>query len=184
MRVKYTDKSVKWENNGEAIEIHIENIIFADFDKDKNVIFIGVGKNFTASDFYYYSIDGALIFQYYDSTDIISWGYNQKYEIEIPYKETVSFYPNQKLILVIYRISSKQTSVTEIKIFDLYGNLIYQAKSPEGYTMAYVTDVLNNQIKLVCDAVIEENRDSYGRDRFHFLLNLDTGKWTKLGLAY
>ena len=109
MRVRYTDQSVKWENNGETIEIHIENIIFADFDKDKNVIFIGVGKNFTASDFYYYSIDGVLIFQYHDSTDIISWGYNQEYELEIPYKETVSFYPNQKLILVIYRTSSKQT---------------------------------------------------------------------------
>ena len=39
MRVKYTDQNVKWENNGETIEIHIENIIFADFDKDKNVIF-------------------------------------------------------------------------------------------------------------------------------------------------
>ena len=60
MRVKYTDQSVKWENNGETIEIHIENIIFVDFDKDKNVIFIGVGKNFIASDFYYYSIDGGV----------------------------------------------------------------------------------------------------------------------------
>ena len=50
--------------------------------------------------------------------------------------------------------------------------------------MVYVTDVLSNQIKVVCDAVIEENRDFYGRDRFHFLLDLDTGKWTKLGLAY
>lgn len=184
MRVKYTDQSVKWENNGETIEIHIENIIFADFDKDKNVIFIGVGKNFIASDFYYYSIDGLLILQYHESTDIISWGYNKKHEIEIPNKESVSFYPNQKLILVIYRISSEQTSVTEMKILDLYGNLIYQVKSPEGYNMIYVTDVLSNQIKVVCDAVIEENRDSYGRDCFHFLLDLDTGKWTKLGLAY
>ena len=158
MRFKYTDQSVKWENNGETIEIHIENIIFADFDKDKNVIFIGVGKNFIASDFYYYSIDGVLILQYHESTDIISWGYNKKHEIEIPNKESVSFYPNQKLI--------------------------YQVKSPEGYTMVYVTDVLSDQIKVVCDVVIEENRDSYGRDCFHFLLDLDTGKWTKLGLAY
>ena len=184
MRVKYTDQSVKWENNGETIEIHIENIIFADFDKDKNVIFIGVGKNFIASDFYYYSIDGLLILQYHESTDIISWSYNKKHEIELPNKESVSFSPNQKLILVIYRISSEQTSVTEMKILDLYGNLIYQAKSPEGYTMVYVTDVLSNQIKVVCDAVIEENRDSYGRDCFNFLLDLDTGKWTKPGLAY
>lgn len=184
MKVEFTDRSAKWQNNGKDIEIFLNGIIFADFDKGENIIFIGTGRNFIASDYYYYSIDGTLIFQYHDSTDIISWGYNQQHEIVIPYKEVVDFYPKQKKILIIYRTSSEKTSITELKIFDLDAKLIFHTKSPEGYAIAYITDVLGNEVRLVCDAIIEENRDSYGRERFNFSLDLNTAKWTKIGLAY
>lgn len=71
-----------------------------------------------------------------------------------------------------------------MKIFDLDGNLLYSFTSPEGYTMMYVTEIDEKYAKVVCDATIEENVDPYGRDRFNFTLDLQTGQWDKVGLAY
>lgn len=86
--------------------------------------------------------------------------------------------------MIIYRTTENQNAITAMKAFDLNGNLLHLFTSPKGYTILYVTDIEEHSAKVVCDATIEENVDPYGRDRFNFSLDLTTGNWQKLGLAY
>ena len=86
--------------------------------------------------------------------------------------------------MIIYRMTENQNAITAMKAFDLNGNLLHLFTSPKGYTILYVTDIEEHAAKVVCDATIEENVDPYGRDRFNFSLDLTTGNWQKLGLAY
>ena len=184
MEIKIIDNIVKWEYNEKSVEIKIDNVIWSRFRKDKDMIFIKTGKNFIANAYYYYSLSGEPLMKYDLETGEVTWYHNGEHQLALPYTETVGFYPEHHLLLIIYRTAEERNAITAMKIFDLDGNLLYSFTSPEGYTMMYVTEIDEKYAKVVCDATIEENVDPYGRDRFNFTLDLQTGQWDKVGLAY
>ncbi|WP_423832017.1 alanine acetyltransferase [Streptococcus equinus] len=184
MNITYNENSVKWEYNGKNIEVTLNNILHAIFRKSKNMVVIEIGQNFIEEFLYYYSLNGKLLMKHNLETGEVTWDYNGKHHLTLPYTETVTFYPERDLILIIYRTAENQNAITALKIFDLNGNLLHSFTSPEGYTILYITDIEGHSAKIVCDATIEENVDPYGRDRFNFSLDLTTGILEKLGLAY
>ena len=184
MKVIYDEISVKWEYCGKNIQVTLDKILHASFRKSKNTIVIETGEGFIEECLYYYSLDGEFLLKNNLETGEVTWYHNGEHQLALPYTETVGFYPEHHLLLIIYRTAEERNAITAMKIFDLDGNLLYSFTSPEGYTMMYVTEIDEKYAKVVCDATIEENVDPYGRDRFNFTLDLQTGQWDKVGLAY
>lgn len=184
MKVKYNSTNVSWIYDGNSIEVALDKILHASYRENKNIVIVETGIGFIEECIYYYSVQGELLAQQNLETGEIVWGRNSEHQLSLPYTETVGFYPEDNLILVIYRTSEEKIAVTALKVYDLEGNHVNTVESPEGYTMVYITGVDGNIAKIVCDATIVENIDPYGRDRFNFSLDLSSGEWFKIGLAY
>lgn len=184
MEVIYTENSVTWEYAGKHIEVNLDHVQHADFDESQNIIYVKTGESVSAKWIRYYNLNSHFLARENLETGEFIWQNNGEHQLSIPFTETVGFYPNYELILIIYRRSEERTAITAMNVYDLNGNLVRQFDSPQGYRMRYVTDIENNQARVVCDATIKENYESYGRSSFMFSLDLNTGEWVKTGLAY
>lgn len=184
MEVTRNENSIAWEYEGKHIEVSLDYVRRARFDKSNNTIYIETGEGFYGGMMNYYSLTGHFLARENLETGEFIWQNNGEHQLSIPFTETVGFYPSYELILIIYRRSEEQTAITAMNVYDLNGNLVREFDSPQGYKMYYVTDIENNQARVVCEATIKENYESYGRSSFMFSLDLNTGEWVKTGLAY
>lgn len=180
MQIIRENDIISWTNNNDKVSIELKNVYYARYFSTKNIIIAKTRTKIKDISYYYYTIDGTLFLEYHLETGDIKWQTNhQLHGFKI--KNLISVEPNRNNNLLCM-ISGKNSR--KITILTSDGNKLVDKPSPLGYKLVYISDVEINKVKVVCDATIEENVDPYGRDRFNFSLDLTTGIWEKLGLAY
>ncbi|MDE7223157.1 MAG: hypothetical protein K2O34_05195 [Acetatifactor sp.] len=89
----------------------------------------------------------------------------------------VGFFPQKGRIFVIVAHNEQ-----ELQGYTLEGKQIFAASSPLEFEMQYFITA-NDKVMVVCDGN-GENADKYGRFRYNFYLDTDTGELTKESIAY
>lgn len=89
----------------------------------------------------------------------------------------VGFFPQEQRIFIICSCEKQ-----ELLGYDLEGNYLFKVNNPIGFHMLYFTK-LKDKIMVVCDGS-KTHEDEYGRFRYNFFMDTNTGKLTKGGLAY
>ncbi|WP_113674314.1 hypothetical protein [Vallitalea guaymasensis] len=174
------NQSVSWIYNGKVIKETFENAYFASVDLQKNYVYVEAGQNYSRDQFYNLSFEGKRIFIFDKVSGKISW-IHQNQLVEIHCKNTLNaqIYIEQNVIIII--TGPNQTAIN-IKGFTLDGRLVFEKEPPKGYKYMYLSNY-KNQPSIVCDGG-ENNVDDYGRSRWHFVINVNTGDMTKENLAY
>ena len=173
-----TSGSVNWNFNNKEISIEIENAFFASEIKETNLIKIDCGKNFIESKVYYYNFEGNLELSYNLYTFTIEWFFRDvKKRLVIANINQVEFFLQYKRFFVL-------SGSEEQKIYGyrIDGKQLFEVNAPEGFKMLYFTRI-KEQVVIVCDGD-KEQKDAFGRYRYNFFLNIDSGKLTKGDLAY
>lgn len=184
MDIEYTPDKATWLYQGQTINVDLKDIIWGSYRRNQNLVVLEIGEGFKTNEYHYYTVDGEFLASYNQKTGKVIWHYQGEHSLEYPSTKNIGFYPKNNLILLIYKKTEGNESVVAMKIFDLDGNLLQSLDSPEGYSILYVNAIEGQSARIVCEAAIEENVDSYGRDRFNFTLDLQNGEWSKGNLAY
>ncbi|HEP1844079.1 hypothetical protein [Streptococcus sp. A22] len=181
MHITRDGNVVSWNYGSTVVSIELANVYYARYFQQKGYVILKTRRTVTDISYFYYGIDGTLFLEYHLETSIIKWLYNLEFlTLEVSDLKNVEVNQEKRLLYIIYGEGDKKF----LKVIDLEGNEKLVAKSPAGFEMKYFSDIENNGIKVVCEATTEENIDSFGRYQFNFLLDLETGQWEKLGLAY
>lgn len=184
MKIIFNENIVSWEYKNSFFEIKASRILHAKYDEAEEMVVVSCGDNFITEEYFYYSMEGEILGKQNVKDETIEWNYDRSHKLIFQFTNNILFSPSNKLIFSIVRQSSDRNSISKLKIYNFYGELIYETNSPVGYTMIYITGISGEKLKIACEAIDRENYDSYGRSRFHFNLNVSTGEWEKSGLAY
>jgi hypothetical protein len=176
----WNSESVSWSYNGKSINIEYPNIIFANLDIQKNYVYIVCGKNFSEDQIHYLSFEGNQILYYDKINGKISWEFDGKL-IDINCKDIIYAIREIKDELVLV-ISGSQQFNEKLLGFTLEGKLLFEKEPPKGYHFLYLSSV-SNRPSVVCQGG-KEQTDSFGRNEWHFILDMKTGEMLKSDLAY
>jgi len=175
---KFDSSNVIWEYNSKKVELQISKINFVNVEKENRYIYIVCGENFSEDTIYYYSFEGNKIFSYDKIKGTVSWDYKGK-SVELKCKDII----NAKLFLeqeVVIILANGQNSKDRVIGYNLEGGLKFEKYAPKDYKFLYLS-TSSDKITVVCEG---SHSDSYGRNSWHFELDLSTGELTKINLAY
>ncbi len=176
--LKICSGHVKWQFEEKEIDITIEKAYFSSKDRTANLIRIEAGESFNTEKVYYYTYEGELLALYDLVCGIIKWK-NQDKEIIITIEKLkqVGYFPNEHRIMVL--CGDKQQ---ELRGYSIEGKQLFSKIFLENFKMLYFTKI-NDAIAVVCDCD-EKEADEYGRFRYNYIVNVNTGELEKYGLAY
>ncbi|ULT57362.1 hypothetical protein L1999_01745 [Neobacillus drentensis] len=177
-KLTWDQNKISWYFEHE-INKSIDNIILAMAKKDKEIIYVEAGPNFITEKVYSFLYNGDLLFSYDKTLGVIEWNHNGKVQKKaIGNLKQASYYPNEKRILVLINKKSQDIVIG----LDIHGDVVFEIKSPAGYSMEYFTEI-NDSPVVVCEG--DENHvDSFGRGRVNFFIDLTNAKLEKGNLAY
>ena len=184
MKIDYSEQILTWKWDGNEIKIDLPDIIHAEYHKDENIVIVYSGENFISKTIFYYSLEGKLLGQQNLLEGTLDWNHNGKHQVIFQHLHHLRFNPNNQRIFSILRSSSNFDIPSELEIYNLEGEKIYQIESPAGFTMLYISEISKEKLRIVCEALKEDYFDKYGRSDFYFNLDLETRKWVKDGFAY
>ena len=184
MKIDYSEQMLTWEWGSTEIKIELPDIIHAEFNKDENMVIVYCGENFISKTIFYYSLEGKLLGQQNIAEGTFEWTYNGQHQIGFHHLHHLRFNPKNQRIFSIFRTSSDFDEPSELEVYNLEGEKIYQIESPAGYTMLYISEISKEKLRIVCEALKEDCFDKFGRSDFYFNLDLETRKWVKDGIAY
>jgi hypothetical protein len=166
---------ISWTKNGQLLKFKYKNMFYASLNIEQNIVYIEAGQNYEQDEIYYLLEDGSIHFAYIKKENLIIWQKNKLIKKIICENIKYSkYYAEDNIILVI-------TLEGDLIGFDMNGSIIFKKKSPEGYTLIYLS-TLNNSPVVICDGV--NDKDSFGRNRWQFYINTETGTVTKANLTY
>ena len=176
--LKILSNSVSWSFNDEEIIIRLNNVFFAAENRMLNLVKIDTGKNFIEKKCFFYNYDGSLKLCYDLELGSIEWneGGINRY-LCITNLDQVGFFPQKGRILIITN-DNKQ----ELRGYTLEGKLLFSTGGPLGFHMKFFT-MEHEKVIVTCDGD-KKNEDTYGRFRYNFYVDLDSGEFVKGGLAY
>ena len=184
MKIDYSEKMLTWEWGSTEIKIELSDIIHAEFNKDENMVIVYSGENFITQTIVYYNLEGKLLGQQNIVEGTFEWTYNGQHQIGFHHLHHLCFNPKNKRIFSIIRSSIDFDEPSELEVYNLEGEKIYQIESPAGFTMLYISEISKEKLRIVCEALKEDCFDEFGRSDFYFNLDLETRKWVKDGVAY
>ncbi len=175
---KFNSNNVTWEYNNIKVELQISNINFVNVEKENRYIYIVCGENFSEDITHYYSFEGNRIFSYDKIKGMVSWDFKGK-TVELNCNGVINakLFIDQEVVIVL---ENGQNSNDRVIGYNLDGGLKFENYAPENYKFLYLS-ASQDRITVVCEG---GNSDSYGRNSWHFELNLSTGELTKINLAY
>lgn len=176
--IKTESNKVFWTFDNRTITVELEDVWAASERKEMQLIEIETGKNFRQNKVYFFNPAGELVLHYDLESGTVEWPFQDKTEkITVKNMKQVGFFPQKKRIFVISSCGSQ-----ELSGYDTDGRFLFSVKNPPEFEMLYFSR-LKDDIMVVCDGG-KNQEDEYGRFRYHFLLDINTGKLTKGGLAY
>ena len=174
----YNDKKITWNYN-KKIELFFENAVLAREDKSNGYVVVKFKKNPWKEKYLYYDYDGNLIMESNIKEEYIWWKYNNdEKKIRIENLISTLFSVKRKVIIVRYEFEK----IDKALVLNFDGDFLCDINPPKGFKLWYFSDDREG-IRVACDGTIEY-ADSYGRTSYWFLIDLETGKLTKQGLAY
>lgn len=177
--LKYTTDFAEWSSESGPVRIELEDIKFVYQDKHSESIFVSTGKKLPDAKRYYFSETG--VFQYMDDIEQgqVIWSTEKgNQSLCIEGLIDAGFFPHKNIILFLYQTPKWQ----ELLVLNRNGEYLFELYDPPGYTMKYFSE-FSDYISVVCDG--DENHvDKFGRNRFHFELDLELQRLYKKGLAY
>ncbi|WP_332651807.1 hypothetical protein [Lysinibacillus sp. 54212] len=176
--LQYSKEQVSWNFRQKEVNVKLNNVIFASEDKENNYIRIDSGENFETKKVYLFDFIGNLLMSYDIEKGHMAWKYNSsEKEMDIQNLLQVGYFPQKNMFLTMYQGKNR-----EVAAFDLNGDFLFEVIKPEGFEMMYFQE-FKDYVSVVCDGD-DSQVDKFGRRRFNFQLNADTGYLTKEGLAY
>ncbi|HBF36798.1 MAG TPA: hypothetical protein DDW50_05710 [Firmicutes bacterium] len=175
-----TDKqTVSWEYGGKSIQKTFVNAHFAFINTQGNFICVEAGNDYSQDQIYHLSFDGEPIFTFDKVNGKVSWLYqDQRVEIDCQNIVEAQLYSGQGVVIVMM----EQNQNRKLQVFTLEGVLSLEKAPPQGYSFVNLS-TSKNQPSVVCDGG-KDLADVYGRSRWHFAINTQTGDMTKENLAY
>lgn len=170
--------SVDWIFDNKEIKLGIEDAFYASENKEIKLVKIDSGKNFIENKVYYYNFDGDLELAYDLELGIIEWVFQgEKKQLFIKNIKQVGFFPQEQRLFVICGFSNQ-----ELLGYTIEGNSIFKVDSPPEFRMMYFIKI-KDEIAIVCDGN-KKHEDKYGRYRYNFVIDINTGQLRKGSLAY
>ena len=178
--IKIEANKVFWTSEDKTIALELKDVFSASERKDTQLIEIETGKNFRQSKVYFFDCAGKLVLYYDLESGTVEWPYQENMEkkkLIVKNMKQVGFFPQEKRIFIISSCGNQ-----ELLGYDTDGKYLFKAKNPTGFEMLYFSR-LRDLIAVVCDGG-KNQEDKYGRFRYHFFMDINTGKLTKGGLVY
>lgn len=176
--IKIVSNKVFWFFDNKRITIEIEDAFFVSERKEIQLIEIEAGKNFIRNRVYYYNFTGEPVLYYDLELGIVEWSFQGNIKkITVKNMKQVSFFPQEQRVFIICSCGKQ-----ELLGYDLEGNYLFKTNAPSEFEMLYFAKLRDN-IMVVCDGN-KNQEDQYGRFRYNFLIDTNTGKLTKGSLAY
>lgn len=176
----WDSKSVSWIFEGRVINKTFENVHFAVFDTQKEVVYVEAGKNYSQDQVYNISFDGKEVFMFDKIVGKICWIYQKKL-VQVIRDNIISVQPYNEYGLIIAIVEKCQDN-RRLQAFKLDGTMFFEKQPPQGYKFLYLASS-NNCHSVVCDGG-ESKADAYGRSSWHFSIDIKTGNMIKENLAY
>lgn len=175
--LQYSKEQVSWTFRRKEVNLKLNNVIFASEDTENNYISIDCGGKFETKKVYLFDFSGNLLLNYDIEKGHIVWKYNfSEKEMVIHNLLLVGYFIQKNIFLIMY-----QGKHREVGAFDLNGDFLFEVIKPEGFEMMYFQE-FPDHVSVVCDGD-DSQIDKFGRGRFNFKLDVETGYLTKEGLA-
>ncbi|MEC5425169.1 hypothetical protein QGM71_16910 [Virgibacillus sp. C22-A2] len=172
--------SIRWNHKGRNIALNLQDINFANLEVNQKHIYVVCGKDFSENQIYYLSYEGKKIFEYNKKLGGISWEHNGEIiDINCDYIENARLYVEEEVVMVITRTRQGNGKLLGFK---LNGMLLFEQVVPEEYQLLYLSSI-NNRPSVVTEGS-KKHADSYGRNTWHCMIDIKTGKLSKANLAY
>ncbi len=174
------NQSANWSYNGKTIKKKYDNAYFASLNKQKNLVYIEAGENYSQDQIYYLSFNGEQIFKIDKVKGKMSWQQQDRL-VEVNCKGILNgqYYIEQDIVVVI---TAGEQGDKKLKGFALDGTLLFVKQPPKDYTFNYLSTFMN-QPSVVCNGG-KANADAFERSSWHFLINTKTGEMSKENMAY
>lgn len=158
--IEKVENYVQWNHEGQNIKISLPNIMYG-FTYGEDVMIKSKDENHVEM-FSIFDITGLFVLSYQAELGKITIGTK-----ELKIKEFISleYSKNKGKILVL-------CDKTKLLIIDLDGNVLSQIVNPKDYQF-YTIKRINGEIMVVCQGLIDELRDNYGRNDWNFSIDLD-----------
>ncbi|GJM68443.1 hypothetical protein HMSSN036_06590 [Paenibacillus macerans] len=174
------NQNVSWSFNGKPIIKTFHNAYFASINNQRQYVIVEAGQNYSQDQIYYISFDGSTLFAMDKSNGKISWQLkDQHVELNCKVILHAQIYFEQNLVIIL---SSEKQNEKVLKGFSLDGTPLFVNQPPQGFDFNYLS-IFNNQPSVVCDGD-KAHTDAYNRNRWHFIINNQTGEMTRGNLAY
>lgn len=176
--IKIISNKVFWIFGNERITIEIEDAFFISERKEMQLIEIEAGKNFIRNRVFYFNFAGELVLYYDLKLGTIEWTFQGNVKkITVKNVKQVGFFPQEQRIFIICSCGKQ-----ELLGYDIEGKNLFKVDNPSEFEMLYFAELRDN-IMVVCEGN-KNQEDQYGRFRYNFYMDINTGKLTKGGLAY
>lgn len=169
---------ISWYFNNEFINVFTPNIIEARVDKERQYIFVLQGNNFIESGGKYLNYIGSNIFSYKCKPAELSYGKKEKIQV-FDNAEIVcaNVYIKHNKILVAMKENKNQIKLLG---YNLLGEEKFSHKLSVGFIPVYFTSFKNNP-SVICDV---PKADNYGRSRYRYTVDFNTGILSDKQLSY
>ncbi|WP_429953923.1 hypothetical protein [Enterococcus sp. AZ192] len=174
----YSSKIISWNCGRCTNKIELSDIFFASYNEKTKLIYAETEQNFIKQGVLYFDLDGNTVMNYNFETGEINWMHHEiSNHLKFDELIQVGYFPLKNLLLIMLNKSKR-----DVIALDLDGEYLYEVEKPIDFEMLYFQE-FPDYIAIVCEGN-KNQEDKYGRNRFNFKLNQDTGILDKEDLAY
>lgn len=168
-----------WQYNHEKVEIKIANIIFCSVDTVNACNNVTCGSNHIEEEVYLFSFDGNTLLHYRMESRTITWiNDGLKITLVLDHIEQAFLYRSEDLVLIL---NGKKEKI--LTAYSLDGSQYFRRFAPTNYKFSYLSR-MRSLPSVVCEAIIKSEEDQFGRNQWHFSLDIQTAALEKTHLAY
>lgn len=173
IHLEFDNDILSWSlESGDMIQKTIDDLFYAYYDSNTELIIAESGKNFIAKTKYAFQKNGVQLYKLVINCSL-TWRFNNN----------DYFFEQLGLsqVLFVFRISKIFVLINnEIIILNMDSLVVYRIFSKNGDKFQYLEQVKDNLF-----VTIESNQtDNFGRNQFKYLINLETYQLDKIGLSY
>ena len=173
----FNDSEITWNFYGKEYKYFdkgIRNVVL----KKKYIYFYTYNSDSKVYTHTYITLTGLLIITFHEVSDYITILDKQQREINIKLQSLRDVNTNGSYIFIIAESFPNERLIK----YSVNGDKLKEYLPPANYNFVRFFDLpeSDTELKVVCAG----EADSYGRYEWSFSLNLETGVWTKLSLAY
>lgn len=178
--LEWGSDTVSWSYNGKTITKKYPNIDYADDDINEGHIYLTCGNEGSEDQKIYLDLQGEELFSADEKNGVVSWKHegglfeykNQHLNQALPY------FSEQRVLLLLKDENHKQVLLG----FNIDGEKRFETEPPAHFSFYYLSETAGKP-SIVCegDRLVA---DQFGRNSWHFLIDLETGELVKGELAY